>query len=79
MLVVFVNKLGSFFVFDGFIKIVKYSDLEGFNFFRYYFYYYGQLEQVEIKLKGIKVFVVIKFFSIEVIIENLRDRYSNDQ
>ncbi len=74
-----VNKLGSLFASDGFIKTVKYSDLEGFNFSRYYFYYYGQLEQVEIKLKGIKAPVVIKSLSIEAIIENLRDRYSNDQ
>jgi hypothetical protein len=34
-----VDKLGSLFASDGFIKTVKYSDLKGFNLSRYYFYY----------------------------------------
>lgn len=41
MLEYIVGNIGNFFVFDGFIKVVKYSDLEGLSFLVYYFYYYG--------------------------------------
>ena len=35
-----VEKIGNIFASDGFIKSVKYSDLKGFGFSRYYFYHY---------------------------------------
>ena len=35
-----VSKIGTLKASDGFIKNVKYHDLEGFNFSSYYFYYY---------------------------------------
>ena len=55
-----VDKIGNLFASDGFIKTVKYSDLEGFNFSTYYFYYYGQVNQFKIKFKEIKEPLIIK-------------------
>jgi len=72
------NKLGSLFASDGYIKTVKYSDLEGFKFSRYYYYYYGQIDQVEIKFKGIKEPTIIYPLNIKTIIKHLRERYTRD-
>ncbi|MEO1437038.1 MAG: S41 family peptidase [Bacteroidota bacterium] len=38
------EKLGSLFASDGYIKVVKKSDLEGFAFSRYLFYYAGNFD-----------------------------------
>ncbi|NRB47218.1 MAG: hypothetical protein HRU41_06055 [Saprospiraceae bacterium] len=73
-----VNTLGSLFASDGYIKTVKYSDLEGFNFSRYYYYYYGQQDQIEIKLKGIKEPIIVPSLNIATIIKNLRERYKKE-
>ena len=70
-----VGKIGNLFASDGFIKTVKYSDLEGFNFSTYYFYYYGQINQFELKLKGINEPIVIKSLKTKAIRQNLNSRY----
>ena len=70
-----VDKIGNLFASDGFIKIVKYSDLEGFNFTTYYYYYYGQVDQFNIKLKGIKKPLIIKPLKTKAISQNLNSRY----
>jgi hypothetical protein len=70
-----VSKIGTLFASDGFIKTIKYSDLRGFNFSTYYFYYYGQVDQFEIKFKGIKEPVLIKPLHKKTISQNLKARY----
>ncbi|WP_040253146.1 S41 family peptidase [Psychroserpens mesophilus] len=70
-----VNNIGELFASDGYIKTVKYSDLEGFNFSKHYFYYYGQVNQFEIKFKGIEELVIIKPLEIEAINQYLNSRY----
>ena len=70
-----VGKLGNLFASDGFIELVKYSDLSGFNFSRHYFYYYGQVDQFEIKFKGISKPAIIYPLKIEAINRNLDSRY----
>lgn len=70
-----VDKIGNLFASDGFIKTVKYSDLRRFSFSRHYFYYYGLVDQVEIKFKEIKTPLIIKPLAIGKINKNLRARY----
>jgi len=70
-----VDNIGNLFASDGYIKAVKYSDLEGFAFSKYHFYYYGQVDQFDIKLKGIEKPVVIKSLKTEAIRQNLNARY----
>ena len=43
-----VDQIGSLFASDGYIKTVKYSDLEGFEFAKYYYYFYGQVPSFEV-------------------------------
>ena len=69
-----VEKLGTLFASDGFIKTVKYSDLIGFYFSRYYFYYYGLQESFTIKFKNQTDNVSIKSLTIENINTNLEAR-----
>lgn len=70
-----VDKIGNLFASDGFIKTVKYRDLEGYNFLRYYFYYYGQVNQFKIKFKGIKQPVIITPLNLGSIRKQLNKRY----
>jgi len=70
-----VNKIGSLFASDGFIKDVKYSDLKGFNFSTYYYYYFGQVDQFKIKFKGIEEPINIKSLKIKTINTYLNSRY----
>lgn len=70
-----VAKIGNLFASDGFIKPVKFSDLEGFNFSKYYFYYYGQIDQFEIKFKGIEEPVIVASLKKKAIRQNLNSRY----
>ena len=70
-----VGKIGNLFASDGFIKAVKYSDLEGFNFSTYYYYYFGQVDQFEIKFKDIKESLIIKPLKTKAITQYLNSRY----
>ena len=70
-----VKKIGSLFASDGFIKTVKYNDLEGFAFSSYYFYDYGQVDQFTIKLKGEKESLQLKSLPIDSINKHLNKRY----
>ena len=70
-----VDKIGNLFASDGFIKTVKYSDLKDFNFSTYYFYYYGQVNQFEIKFKDIKEPLIFKPLKIKAINQHLNTRY----
>lgn len=74
-----VEEIGNLFTSDGFIKTVKYSDLEGFAFSKYYFYYYGQIDEFNIKFKGIKDPVIIESLRIDSINKNLKERYKDDK
>ena len=69
-----VNKIGNLFASDGVIKTSKYSYLERFNFSVYYFYYYGQVNQFEIRFKGIKEPIIIKSLVTKEIIQHQKDR-----
>ena len=74
-----VGKIGNLFASDGFIKAVKYSDLRGFNFAKYYFYYYGQVNQFTIKFRGIDEPVVINPLQLKVINQHLNARYETSK
>lgn len=74
-----VNKIGNLFASDGYIKTVKYSDLSGFSFSRYYFYYYGLSKQFEIKFKEIEESIIIEPLSLDEINKQLRSRYQKSQ
>ena len=74
-----VGEIGNLFASDGFIKTVKYNDLEGFAFSKYYFYYYGQIDEFNIKFKGIKNPVIIESLRIDSINKNLKERYKDDK
>ena len=69
-----VEKIGNLFASDGYIKAVKYSDLEGFSFARYHYYYYGKAGQFEIQLKGDPKVYVVKALKRDVISQNLSAR-----
>jgi hypothetical protein len=70
-----VGKIGNLFASDGYIKAVKYSDLEGFGLSVYHFYYYGQVDQFEIKFRGISEPVTLQPLNLEAITRHLNDRY----
>ena len=70
-----VGKIGNLFASDGFIKTVKYSDLEGLNFSVYYFYYYGQVDEIEIKFRDINEPVIINPLDVKMITQHLYSRY----
>lgn len=70
-----VEKIGTLFSIDGFNKTAKFNYLEGFSFSKYYFYYYGQLDQFHIKFKGIKAPITIKPLSIKAIRKHVSERY----
>ncbi len=76
-----VGKTGNLFASDGYIKTVKYSDLKGFNFSVYYFYYYGQLDQFEVVFEGIDEPVIINALNLNEINQNLNSRHekTNDK
>lgn len=44
-----ISILGKYFASDGFVKAVKFSDLEGFQFAYYYFLEFGFLESINVK------------------------------
>ena len=46
-----VQQLGNLFASDGFIKAVKYSDLSGFSFSKYYFLQHGFVDTFTMKIK----------------------------
>jgi Peptidase family S41 len=74
-----VDKIGNLFASDGFIKTVKYSDLKKFSFSRYYFYYYGLIDQYNIKFKDIEQPIIIKPLGINDINNQLRNRYKSNK
>lgn len=71
------NKIGNLFASDGYIKTVKYSDLEGFSFAKYYYYYYGNLSSFQVQFKGIEKPVVLKPIVRKEIDKNLENRYKS--
>ena len=66
-------KLGRLFASDGYIKTVKYSDLRGFSFSRYYFYTYGNASSFKVKTSTGETFSV-SALSIKEISENIKSR-----
>lgn len=71
-----VSKIGSLFASDGFIKPVKFNDLSGFDFSRYYYLYYGNVKIFEIKFKGIDKPINLKPLAIKDINSNLDKNYN---
>lgn len=69
-----VNKIGTLLTADGFIKASWYSDLRRFSFARHYFYYYGELDQISIKLKGIETPISVKSLTTEEIRRHFKQR-----
>jgi len=67
-----VNKLGTLLMSDGYVKSVKYNDLEGFSFSKYHFYYYGQLDAFEVKFVDTEDPIIIKSLKLEQIRNNLK-------
>lgn len=72
-----VLKIGNLFASDGYIKTVKFNDLKGFNFSKYYYYYYGLVENYEVKFKGISETITFKSLPLNQINANLNSKYSN--
>ena len=70
-----VEKIGNLFASDGFIKPVKYNDLKVFKFSLYYYYFFGQINEFEIKFKEIKQPLFIKPLHLDSINEHLKKRY----
>lgn len=69
-----VNKIGSLFASDGYIKTVKLSDLEDFEFSKYYYYYYGNISSFKIKIAG-EDLIELEPLAISSIKENAKKRY----
>lgn len=69
-----VEKIGSLFASDGDIKTAKFNDLNDFYFSRYYFYYYGNISDIKIKLKEIDTEIIVKPLTIEKIRKNIISR-----
>ncbi|MEM9053393.1 MAG: hypothetical protein AAGC47_15170, partial [Bacteroidota bacterium] len=68
-----VEKMGSLFASDGYIKRVKYSDLSGFNFNRYFFYYFGNQARFDVVFEDQEIsFNSLKYSEI---VDNLKSRY----
>ena len=74
-----VDKIGNFLTSDGFIMTSKYSDLSWSNFTKYYFYYYGIVEQFEIKFEDIENPLTIESLSAEKINKHLKNRYKENE
>lgn len=72
-----VEKLSTLIPSDGFIKSVQYTNLQGFNFSKYYFYYYGELSNHSIKFKNINEPILINSLKIEDINSNVKSRSIN--
>ena len=70
-----VENIGTLFASDGFIKAVKYSDLEGFSFSKYYYYYYGNVPSFEIQFANEDSIDTFKPLKLPTILENLKQRY----
>ena len=66
-------KLGELFASDGYIKTVKYSDLRGFSFSRYYLYTYGNVDSFKVKTSTGETFDVSPL-SIKEINANIKSR-----
>ena len=71
-----VSKLSSLYANDGNIEPVKYTDLDNFNFSKYYYFYYGNVNDFEIKFKNITDPLKIKSLSLKNINANHSGTYS---
>ena len=74
-----VDKIGSLITSDGYVTTSKYHQLAGISFSAYYFYYYGQVDQFEIKFKDIKDPVNIKPLITKTIGQHLKSRYQKTE
>lgn len=72
-----VDKIGTLFASDGYIKPVKHSDLEGFSFSRYYYYYFGKVESFEIHVENSSEPLIVKPLKISEVRKNFEERYSD--
>ncbi len=67
-----VDKIGALFASDGYIQEVKKSDLRSFNFARYYYYYFGNLDSYTIQLTD--SLIELSTLKKEDIIKNLKSQ-----
>ena len=74
-----VDKIGKLITSDGFIKTSKYYSLRNFNLSVYYFYYYGEINQYEIKFKGIRKPIIFNSMKTEEIEANFDKRYEETE
>ncbi|MEO0403701.1 MAG: S41 family peptidase, partial [Bacteroidota bacterium] len=58
-----VQKIGSLFASDGYVKRVKYSDLEGFSFAKYYYLWYGQAAEFRVEFEQEEIILPSLTFS----------------
>ena len=72
-----VTELGSLFASDGYIKTVKFNDLNGFSFSKYLYYYYGLTDNYAIKFKNQPEIITLKSLKIDEINENFKQRYTD--
>lgn len=70
-----VSKIGTLYANDGFIKPVKYNDLSRFDFSKYYFLYYGEIDSFKIKFQGIEKPIIIKSLTVKEINQNINPDY----
>lgn len=74
-----VDKIGSLFASDGYIQAVKYRDLEGFSFSRFYYYYFGNTNSFEIEIENYENSLFVKPLGISEIRENFANRYTGNE
>lgn len=71
-----VAKIGNLFPSDGYIEAVKYSDLRGFEFSKFYYYYYGKVNRFTLELED--EIITIDALSVESINQNIKERYKDE-
>ena len=69
-----VSKIGTLFASDGYIKSVKYADMEGFSFSRYYYYYYGTTNEFKLEFKDHSQSMAVQALPIVTIQKNVDER-----
>lgn len=68
-----VAKIGNLFASDGYIESVKYSDLRGFQFAKFYYYYYGNVSSFSLTTEN--EIIEIEALKLAQIQDNLTNRY----
>lgn len=70
-----VLQTGTLFASDGYIKPVKYSDMEGLSFSRYYYYYFGNIDTFQVQFKESEAVLQLAALTLDQIRANLKKKY----